>query len=382
MSRPDANPEAHEPGMSNGEPEYELRTGGAKGATLALAFCVAAFAGMAIVAGAANSTETSAKSGGARLIDRNVADIDGHVVTARDLAFWVWMERLRAPEIEQAADSLLAPEVLRNLADEILMSHWATESVKEVSEDDVDQATEQSVSEFRRLAPTQSGFDDWLAESGFDMDTVRRQIRERERRIWLIRNALALRHNVRETRLEGSEQTETEKTERPLRIHLRQILLSCPTRADDRETSRVLLRALSIRRETLGGMPFTDAARLYSDDRGTRESGGELGWVAVKNLNAHLRDAVVGLKRGDVSEPVRTRQGWHLLQVVDLETPTALDLLGRVKTAYNKTLNEMRGDRVVRVAEGYSIAPPRADEPAEGEEGADDPGTGGAETAP
>jgi hypothetical protein len=325
---------------------------------------------------AADSTETSGKSGGVRLIDRNVADVDGHVVTARDLAFWVWMERVRAPEIEQAPDSLLAPEVLRNLADEILMSHWATESVKEVSEDDVDQATEQSVTEFRRLAPTQSGFEDWLAESGFDMDTIRRQIRERERRIWLIRNALALRHNVRETRLEGSEQTETEKTERPLRIHLRQILLACPPRADDRETSRVLLRALSIRREFLGGIPFADAARLYSDDRGTRESGGELGWVAVKNLNTRLRDAVIGLKRGDVSEPVRTRQGWHLLQVVDRETPTALDLLGRVKTAYNQTLDEMREDRTVRVAEGYTIAPPRADDPAEGEDRSGESGTG------
>ncbi len=139
---------------------------------------------------------------------------------------------------------------------------------------------------------------------------------------------------------------------------------------------------MSVRRETLGGMPFTDAARLYSDDRGTRESGGELGWVAVKNLNTRLRDAVVGLKRGDVSEPVRTRQGWHLLQVVDLETPTALDLLGRVKKAYNETLDEMRGDRTIRVVEGYSIAPPRADEPAEGEEGSEDSGASGLDTAP
>lgn len=315
---------------------------------------------------AAGAPTSGLKPSPTHLIDRVVADVDGEVITARDLAFWVWQERLHRPD-DDAPDSTLSPAVLRNLADEILMAHWAAEIVKDVNDDAINQATEQSLADFRKAAPTKSGFESWVTDSGFDMETVRRCLREREKRLWLIRNALATRQIVRPEQLEGTEQSKKEITEHPVRVRLRQILLACSPRAGDEETSRALVRALSIRRQILNGLSFSEAAQTYSDDRGTRDSGGEVGWVAVKNLNPALRGAIAGLRRGDVSEPARTNRGWHLLQVVDLETPTGIQRLKRIRTAYDKILDEQRANRSIRVAKGYTIAPPQPDQPADEE---------------
>jgi len=303
----------------------------------------------------------------ARLIDRIVAEVDGEVITARDLSFWIWQERLLQPNTQRLPDSALAPQLLRNLADEILMAHWAEESIKEIDENEIDQAAEKDLGNLRTLAPTRSGFDSWLADAGFDVETVRRYLRDREQRIWLIRSALAMHHNVRPEQIEGSEKSKESAAEQPVRVQLRQILLKCLPRADDAETSRVLLRALAIRREILAGTSFADAAMLYSDDPATREAGGEAGWVTVKDLRPALRSAVQELQKGEVSPPVRTSQGWHLLQVTDLETPTMRELMEQVRAAYESALDEQRNERGIRVAEGYTIAPPGSRRPEEGD---------------
>ncbi len=299
------------------------------------------------------------------VLDRVVAEVDGDVLTAADLQFWVWQEHLRRPELAAAPDSLLAAQLLRNLTDEILMAHWAEEKLREIDQEAVESATGQALAEFRDLAPDRIEYRDWLAEAGYTEGTVRFYLEAREQRLWLIRNALATRHAVRSSQLAGTEQTRAARQERPVRVHLRQILLRLPSEADDRETSRLLVRALALRREIFAGLSFSQAAELYSQDDSTREDGGNLGWIELQAIHPALADAVAGLDRYDVSPPIRTPQGFHLLQLVDSETPTSLMLMERVREVYTEILGEQRAQRSVRIAEGVAIAPPEEPPPSE-----------------
>ena len=67
-----------------------------------------------------------------------------------------------------------------------------------------------------------------------------------------------------------------------------------------------------------GGAKFEDLAKAQSTDTGSKNSGGELGWFTTSRMVKPFADAVVALKKGDVTpEPVQTQFGWHVIQLED-----------------------------------------------------------------
>ncbi len=76
--------------------------------------------------------------------------------------------------------------------------------------------------------------------------------------------------------------------------------------------------AEQIRSEILNGRDFGTAAAKYSDDEATADNGGELGEITRGQLVPEFEEAVFALRKGDLSEPVRTQYGYHLIQVTDI----------------------------------------------------------------
>jgi peptidyl-prolyl cis-trans isomerase C len=67
-----------------------------------------------------------------------------------------------------------------------------------------------------------------------------------------------------------------------------------------------------------GGAKFEDLAKAQSTDTGSKNSGGELGWFTTSRMVKPFADAVVALKKGEVTqEPVQTQFGWHVIQLED-----------------------------------------------------------------
>jgi peptidyl-prolyl cis-trans isomerase D len=66
------------------------------------------------------------------------------------------------------------------------------------------------------------------------------------------------------------------------------------------------------------GEAFEELAKQFSDDPGSRNQGGDLSWIGLKAMpNKDFQDAVQALKKGEVSEPVVTQEGVHLIKVED-----------------------------------------------------------------
>jgi parvulin-like peptidyl-prolyl isomerase len=64
------------------------------------------------------------------------------------------------------------------------------------------------------------------------------------------------------------------------------------------------------------GMDFSAAAKDFSDDPETKDKGGDIGLFPIKGRIAHdFSRAAFAMKEGDVSAPVKTKQGWHLIKV-------------------------------------------------------------------
>ncbi|MHA7840298.1 MAG: peptidylprolyl isomerase [Gammaproteobacteria bacterium] len=64
------------------------------------------------------------------------------------------------------------------------------------------------------------------------------------------------------------------------------------------------------------GSDFATLAKIYSQDLLTKQKGGELGWVGPGTLVTPLELAVTSLKPGEITEPVQTNMGWHIVQLV------------------------------------------------------------------
>lgn len=100
-------------------------------------------------------------------------------------------------------------------------------------------------------------------------------------------------------------------------MQIRHILIT-PNEIIDDETAKQRLEDAVARIEA--GEDFGELAKLLSDDPGTANSGGELGWRGPGSFVPEFEQVAQSLELGEVSEPFRTRFGWHVLEVMDRRT--------------------------------------------------------------
>lgn len=99
--------------------------------------------------------------------------------------------------------------------------------------------------------------------------------------------------------------------------HVRHILLR-PDALQSRE--EVLTRLQQLRERIIGGEDFGTLARANSQDKLSASRGGDLDWVNPGDLVPRFEEAMNRLQPGEISEPVETRFGWHLIQVLERRT--------------------------------------------------------------
>lgn len=83
------------------------------------------------------------------------------------------------------------------------------------------------------------------------------------------------------------------------------------------DTMSVYQRCMEIRKEILAGKSFSDAAKEYSEDPSAKKNSGDLGWFTVFKMVYPFETAAYETETGEISMPVRTQFGYHLIKVND-----------------------------------------------------------------
>jgi hypothetical protein len=138
-------------------------------------------------------------------------------------------------------------------------------------------------------------------------------------------------------------------------VRARQILLTAPPAAPPamRDSARAAIRELRAR-IVEGGEDFAEVARRHSQDAGSVAQGGDMGFFGRGDMEEPFERAVYALEPGDVSEPVQTSYGYHIVRVEERRTPTLEQFRDRVQrqrnaqaaAAYVVGLEERAGPRV------------------------------------
>ena len=131
-------------------------------------------------------------------------------------------------------------------------------------------------------------------------------------------------------------------------VRLRHVLVRMNRNPTEDEKVKAHDRALELRKQIQGGKDFAEVARESSDDTGSKAQGGELGWNERSNFVPAFAQAAFNLKIGELSEPVLTPFGWHLIQVEERK-PAEEKPLASVSTEIAQVL--LRKERASVLAE-------------------------------
>jgi len=91
-----------------------------------------------------------------------------------------------------------------------------------------------------------------------------------------------------------------------------------------------LAKAEKARKEIVAGADFAAKAKELSSDTGTKDAGGDLGVVQKGTMVPEFEAAVFSQKKDEISQPIKTQYGYHLIQVTDI-TPAKQQTFDEVK---------------------------------------------------
>jgi peptidyl-prolyl cis-trans isomerase SurA len=100
-------------------------------------------------------------------------------------------------------------------------------------------------------------------------------------------------------------------------IHASHILIKCEPNALPKDSLAAYNKAIDARKRLLKGEPFAKVAKAISDDPSAKENGGDLGFFSSLQMVYPFESAAYNTEQGKISMPVRTRFGYHVIQVLE-----------------------------------------------------------------
>lgn len=101
--------------------------------------------------------------------------------------------------------------------------------------------------------------------------------------------------------------------------------------------------AVKVKKELTSGKSFEDVAKQYSKDPTSAKQGGDLGYFTKDKMVKEFADAAFTLKKGEVSDPVKSPFGWHIIEVEDIR-PVTVPTYNEAKDQLKLQLQEKKLD--------------------------------------
>jgi peptidyl-prolyl cis-trans isomerase D len=155
---------------------------------------------------------------------------------------------------------------------------------------------------------------------------------------------------VTDAQIQDYYNTHKDEYRTPERVHARHILLSIANKPKD-EVPKIQAQAEALLKQIKSGGDFAELAKKNSQDPGSAQKGGDLGWVSRGQMVKNFEDAVFTLKPNEISNVVTTEYGFHIIQVLEKQS-AHLQTLDEVKPAIIATLkNQNVFDRMQELAD-------------------------------
>lgn len=234
--------------------------------------------------------------------------------------FMVLAAQFQVDPADTSQANQLRREILDNLISEHLLNIEAESQGIKVDDSEVGAAVEEAI-EGDRARLGAEGFAAQLMREGITESDLRARYTQEAKsemmRRQLLQREIFSKVAVTDTQVEKYFAENKAKIGRKPRA-LRVLDLYVRVTPDSTIERTHRSRAEQIRKEILGGLAFDEAAKIYSDDERSRDSGGLLGRFGPGDLGDRSFEGVAfTLPVGEISEPIRTNLGYHIIQAMD-----------------------------------------------------------------
>jgi peptidyl-prolyl cis-trans isomerase SurA len=257
------------------------------------------------------------------LVDRIAAVVGDSVITLTQVQERIFQLEYQGVEVPTEPDALLQlqRDLLGTMVEEQLIVQAALQDTTIlVDEGELDQIVSEDRDTRAREFGGQAAFQQALSQQRWTLGSYREFLRGQARQQRLYNQFLAKQvQDVGSIVVEESEILEffelqrARMGERPPSATFTQIILVPSPSDSSREAARA--EANRIRGMAIEGEPFEDLARRFSQDTGSGEQGGDLGWFRRGAMVEAFEDVAFLLPEGAISEPVETSFGFHVIRV-------------------------------------------------------------------
>jgi peptidyl-prolyl cis-trans isomerase D len=116
---------------------------------------------------------------------------------------------------------------------------------------------------------------------------------------------------------------------------------------DDKGVAQAESRAEDLLKQLKNGAKFEDVAKKYSEDTGSANVGGSLGWIGKSQMGAEFEKAASALPKGQISGVVKTLDGFHIIRVDDRQD-ARMKTLDEVKAEIEPILKQQQAQEVAQ----------------------------------
>jgi len=202
----------------------------------------------------------------------------------------------------------------------LVLQEAARDTLIQVNESEIEDRVAARIDDVAQQFGGQSGLQQALATDGLNLaeyrDLLRTQIRQEQTQQLFLQRTLQNAPTIElseDDLLTAFQASRAQLQQRPKIITFTQVVLKPTPSEISQQTARS--EADSLLGEIQGGSNFEELAQLHSDDIGSAELGGDLGWFRRGMMVTEFDEAAFSMRDGQVSDIVQTEFGYHIIKI-------------------------------------------------------------------
>ncbi|PPC81771.1 MAG: molecular chaperone SurA [Methylotenera sp.] len=248
-------------------------------------------------------------------MDRIVAIVDQTVITEQELENRITSlsAQLRKQGTELPEENILRKQILERLISDALQLQYAAQTGIKVDDVQLDKTIER-IAEQNKMTIRQ--FHDALNQDGISIRKFRADIRNEIIIARLREREVESRVNVSESEIDNYLTTQSSSNQNQDEYEISHILIRVPEEAATEDVQKAKTKVDEALSAIAAGTSFAKVSASFSDAPNALE-GGNIGWKSSGQVPALFLDALKTMQKGDVSAPLRSPNGFHILKLND-----------------------------------------------------------------
>jgi peptidyl-prolyl cis-trans isomerase C len=217
-------------------------------------------------------------------------------------------------------------QILRGVLDQIVSYRLLVQESKarKVAADDAE--VDARMKEIQGQFPSEDAFKQMLTSRKTTIDQVRSDIRQDISVQKLIENEVSAKAAVKPEQVTDFYTKNPDQFKQPERVRASHILITVPKGADAAVKTQARTKAADILKDVKAGKDFAALAKQHSQDPGSAQNGGDLGFFQQGQMVGPFNDVAFTLAPGAVSDLVETDFGFHIIKVAEKQAPRTVPL--------------------------------------------------------